>query len=80
MNYLENLNKIKQKYGDPFKERKFPKDSSIKEILDNFSENRKVSLAGRIIGKREHGKSSFAHIADITGKIQIYAQLNILKD
>ena len=80
MNYLENLNKIKQKYGDPFKERKFPKDSSIKEILDNFSENKKVSLAGRIISKREHGKSSFAHIADITGKIQIYAQLNILKD
>ena len=80
MNYLENLNKIKQKYGDPFKERKFPKDSSIKEILDDFSENKKVSLAGRIISKREHGKSSFAHIADITGKIQIYAQLNILKD
>lgn len=80
MNYLENLNKIKQKYGDPFLERKFPKCNSIKEILDNFSENKKVSLAGRIVSKREHGKSSFAHIADITGKIQIYAQLNILKD
>ena len=80
MNYLENLNKIRQKYGDPFKERKFSKDNFIKDILDNFSENKKVSLAGRIISKREHGKSSFAHIADITGKIQIYAQLNILKD
>lgn len=31
-----------------------------------------VSLAGRIMQKRGMGKASFAHIQDITGKIQIY--------
>ncbi len=80
MNYLENLKKMKEKYGDPFKERAFPKETSIRGVLDNFSENKKMTLAGRVISKREHGKSSFAHISDITGKIQIYAQLNILKE
>lgn len=31
-----------------------------------------VKTAGRVIGKREMGKAIFAHIADFTGKIQVY--------
>jgi lysyl-tRNA synthetase class 2 len=33
-----------------------------------------VSIAGRIMQKRSMGKASFAHIQDITGKIQIYVR------
>ncbi len=80
MEYLDKLNRIKEKYGDPFLERVFPKEAPICYILNNFEENKKVSVAGRIVTKREHGKSSFAHIMDITVSIQIYAQLNVLKD
>jgi lysyl-tRNA synthetase class 2 len=74
----EKLNKIKQDFGDPFKITKFPKALTIKEILDGFEEEKPVSVAGRLITKREHGKSGFAHISDHTGKLQIYAQLNVL--
>jgi len=31
-----------------------------------------VSIAGRIVAWRSHGKTTFAHLADPTGKIQLY--------
>jgi len=74
----EKLNKIRENFGNPFMETAFDKPLTIKEILDSFEENKVVSVAGRLVTKREHGKSSFAHIADYTGKIQIYARLDIL--
>ncbi len=39
-------------------------------------EGKNVSLAGRVMAKRGHGKASFANIQDVTGQIQIYARLN----
>jgi lysyl-tRNA synthetase class 2 len=74
----EKLDKISQNFGYPFLETSFPKPSTIKPIVDSFEEAKPVTLAGRLITKREHGKSSFAHISDHTGKIQIYAQANTL--
>jgi len=78
MENIEKLKKISKKYGDPFLETSFSKPLSIKEILDGFEEDKAVSCAGRLVTKREHGKSGFAHISDHSGKLQIYAQLNTL--
>ncbi|MCR8645832.1 lysine--tRNA ligase [Paenibacillus sp. N1-5-1-14] len=39
-----------------------------------------VSLAGRIMQKRAMGKASFAHLQDITGKIQIYVREDAVGD
>lgn len=78
MENIEKLNKINSLFGNPFLENRFPKSLSIKEVLDSFTEDKEVSVAGRLISKREHGKSGFAHIIDYTGKLQIYAQLNKL--
>ncbi|MBI4736215.1 MAG: lysine--tRNA ligase [candidate division NC10 bacterium] len=33
-----------------------------------------VTLGGRVLSLREHGKASFAHVKDQTGKIQIYVR------
>ncbi len=74
----EKLKKISEKFGSPFKVTDFPKPLTIKEILDSFEKEKEVSVAGRLVTKREHGKSGFAHISDHTGKIQIYAQVNTL--
>ncbi|MFA6281519.1 MAG: OB-fold nucleic acid binding domain-containing protein, partial [Candidatus Omnitrophota bacterium] len=74
----EKLDKIKANFGNPFAETAFDKPATIKEILDSFEENKVVSVAGRLMTKREHGKSSFANLADQTGKIQVYARLDIL--
>ena len=76
----EKLEKISSHYGNPYKETRFAKYSYIKDILSDFQENKEILSAGRIIAKREHGKSSFAHISDASGKIQIYLRKDILKD
>jgi lysyl-tRNA synthetase class 2 len=75
---VEKLNKISQNFGYPFLETSFPKHWTIGELLSNFEENKEINIAGRLTAKREHGKSSFGHIADHTGKLQVYAQLNTL--
>jgi lysyl-tRNA synthetase class 2 len=40
----------------------------------------RVRVAGRIVSKRTMGKSTFAHVADRTGKIQLYFRVNDLAD
>jgi len=48
----------------------------ISEALKNFSalvdQKKEIILAGRIRSKREHGKSTFCHLEDPSGKIQAY--------
>jgi lysyl-tRNA synthetase class 2 len=74
----EKLDKISVNFGNPFLETGFSKPFPIKKVLESFEENKEVSVSGRLITKREHGKSSFANIADYSGKIQIYARANTL--
>ena len=42
------------------------------QSLLSGEEGAPVSLAGRIVAWRSHGKTTFAHLADSTGKIQLY--------
>ncbi len=39
-----------------------------------------VSLAGRLVAMRDHGKTAFAHLMDRTGRIQLYARADHLGD
>jgi lysyl-tRNA synthetase class 2 len=39
-----------------------------------------VSVAGRVMSLRHHGKSCFAHLLDQTGRIQLYARADLLGD
>ncbi len=78
MKNTEKLEKIIASFGNPFAETGFDKSLFIQEILDIFQDEKEISAAGRLVTKREHGKSGFAHISDHTGKIQIYAQLDTL--
>jgi lysyl-tRNA synthetase class 2 len=39
-----------------------------------------VSLAGRLVAMRDHGKTAFAHLMDRTGRIQLYARGDQLGD
>jgi len=39
-----------------------------------------VSLAGRVVTMRHHGKTCFAHLMDQTGRIQLYARADGLGD
>ena len=44
------------------------------------AEGPKVAVAGRIIAWRAHGKTVFAHLADSTGRIQLYFRKDQLGD
>jgi lysyl-tRNA synthetase class 2 len=39
-----------------------------------------VSVAGRLVALRDHGKSWFAHLADASGKIQLYFKKDVVGD
>ena len=64
---------------DPFIN-KFAPGESCAEARDRYAEGREVSLAGRITAHRDMGKSQFFDIRDQSGRIQIYAQKNVLGD
>ena len=68
-------NKLKElkKIGiNPYPANLFPVDSDSYTIKENFEENKKVVLAGRIMSRRIQGKASFAEIQDSKGRVQIY--------
>ena len=64
----------------------FPEETKrthkISEVLEDFvsleKSKKEIILAGRIRTKREHGKATFLHIEDGTGKIQAYFKENRL--
>jgi len=41
-------------------------------LLGDAEESPAVKLAGRIVAWRSHGKTTFAHLADSTGRVQLY--------
>src|SRR3989338_6647945 len=57
---------------------RFQTSSSISELKDDFAEGKRVSLAGRIVAARTHGKSLFYDIKDLHAKIQVYVKEDIL--
>jgi len=48
---------------------------AVDEELKGFGA---VSLAGRLVALRHHGKTCFAHLMDQTGRIQLYARADAL--
>ncbi|MFL5595690.1 MAG: lysine--tRNA ligase [Gemmatimonadaceae bacterium] len=46
--------------------------TEAQSLLGDREEGPVVSLAGRIVAWRSHGKTTFAHLADASGKIQLY--------
>jgi lysyl-tRNA synthetase class 2 len=76
---LKKLQKLRELGIDPYLNN-FQRTHLSLQIIENFNilENKEVKIAGRIISLREHGKSTFAHLKDVKGKIQIYFNFNQL--
>jgi lysyl-tRNA synthetase class 2 len=79
-NKLKHLNEIRRLGIDPYGH-KFDRTNSISEIIRNFDEiiGKNVTVAGRIIGRRNHGKLEFMDLADQDGQMQLFineAELN----
>ena len=52
--------------------------AALASLPDGAEEGDEVSVAGRLVAKREMGKSTFVHLADRSGRIQLYFRLNDL--
>ncbi len=76
----ERLEKIKhlKAQGLPLYRDEFRPSGTIGFFLEQFEEGKSVKVAGRLMAKRVHGKSSFADLRDETGKIQLYAKFDVL--
>lgn len=84
---LAKLRALRERGIDPFGSR-YPvthwvrdfeclRDRATEEELRNLGT---VSVAGRIMALRHHGKTCFAHLRDYTGQIQLYARADQLAD
>ena len=83
----ERKNKLKEwirEEGNPYWE-KFVPDHSTQQIREKYESLKageeiglEISLAGRIIARRGHGKASFIDVRDGLGRIQAYARKDIL--
>jgi len=76
------IENIKKEGIDPFGQR-FERKHKIGEVIQKFnqlgigeSSQEKVTIAGRIMALRKHGKAAFADIEDIEGRMQIYIKSN----
>ena len=59
---------------DPFQITKFEVSHHAEEIKAQYDtlEEKEVTVAGRMMAKRIMGKASFAHVQDLSGKMQLY--------
>jgi len=83
----EKLDALRSRGIDPFGGR-YPVTHWARGLAERLSEAGEeelkgfgpVSLAGRVVAMRHHGKTCFAHLMDQTGRIQLYARADQLGD
>ena len=75
---IDKVQELRDLGIDPYPYRYDP-DTTAKQILETYAEagnepdeDDPVCVSGRIMTKRDHGHSGFAHLQDHTGQIQIY--------
>lgn len=74
-------------HGNPFPN-DFRRDAFVGDLLEKYAADSqaveqqtiRVKVAGRLMSRRIMGKSSFAHIQDMTGKMQLFLQRDQLAE
>ncbi|MBE6069277.1 MAG: lysine--tRNA ligase [Clostridium lundense] len=63
---------------DPFDVYKVERTHTSDEVKENYEEleGKEVTVAGRLMSKRVHGKAGFSDIHDRYGKLQLYIKIN----
>lgn len=78
MSRQDKLEKIKNAGINPYPSVNFLDRIPSHKALEAYGE--RVHIAGRIISIRNMGKSTFAHLKDESGKIQIYFKADVIKE
>ena len=75
----ENLAALREAGIEPFAN-KFTPSENCGDAKTNYEEGRPVAVAGRLVSKREMGKTIFAHIRDTSGTLQLFIRKNDIGD
>ena len=79
---IEKVNKLREKGIIPYSYRA-ERSHTISTLLKNFDiivdKKEQVTIAGRVMAKRMHGKTCFMDIHDENGKIQIYIRKDVVE-
>ncbi|SHJ79752.1 lysyl-tRNA synthetase, class II [Hathewaya proteolytica DSM 3090] len=75
---VAKLQELQKDGRDPFDVYSVNVTHSSKQIADNYEEleGKEVTVAGRLMSKRVHGKAGFSDIFDKDGKIQMYIKVD----
>ena len=68
----EKLTQLRALGINPYPADLYPVDHTSKAITEQYTEGKKVIIAGRLMRKKIQGKASFAEIQDSEGRIQVY--------
>ncbi len=68
----EKLAKLRELGINPYPADLYPVNHTSKQVKEQFEEDKKVIIAGRIMSKNVQGKASFGQLQDAEGKIQVY--------
>lgn len=76
---IENMRRLQALGYEPFGA-PFERTGRLAEVLAAFAEQKPARIAGRIVSKRQMGKSIFAHLQDGTGRLQVYVKKDAVGD
>lgn len=79
---LERLQRLQAEGHDPFAVQAFRRTHRCREVALGYpaNEGQEVSIAGRLMAMRRHGKSTFADLHDESGRLQVHARIDVLGD
>ncbi len=74
------LRALQEQGADPFGIHRYERSHTAAQVVENCEalEGKTVSVCGRLMTRRGHGKSTFADIQDVSGRLQVYAKLDQL--
>ncbi|MCH3965637.1 MAG: lysine--tRNA ligase [Clostridium sp.] len=75
---IDKFRQLKNDGKDPFEIYKVDRTHTSDQIRDNYDEleGSTVTVAGRLMSKRVHGKAGFSDLYDRYGKIQLYIKID----
>ncbi len=68
----DKLAKLRELGINPYPADLFPYTHTSKQVKQDFAEDKKVVVAGRLMSRRIQGNASFAELQDSEGRIQVY--------
>lgn len=74
----EKLKELQEAGKDPYKVTYYDRDTLNGNIREKFEEyeGKEVSIAGRLMSRRDMGKANFIDVHDSTGRMQVYVRIN----